>query len=144
MIAEDDPFIGQLRATNAAFDHVVGLRGVVHLDLHMDANALAAEVILDRQTALPVVGRNGAVHICEQRLCIVPGKRQRHDFRDRNCLLDGNALGAGNGGPSWSERIAGHHEVICDGAALNVILGTPWTFWNDLASFVNPSSAGSL
>ena len=137
VIAEHDPFVGQLRAANAAFDHVVGLSGIVHLDLHVHAHALAAEVILDGQPALPVVGGDRAVHISEQGLGVVPGKRQRHDLRNRNCFLDGNALGAGNGGPSGGERIAGHHEVVSDGAALNVILGAPGAVGSDFALLVS-------
>ena len=60
VIAEDDPFVGQLRAANAAFDHVVGLDAVVHLDFQMDLHALAAEVILNGQSALPVLRGDGA------------------------------------------------------------------------------------
>ena len=47
MIAEDDPFVGQLCAADAAFDYVVGLGAVVHFDFQMNFYALAAEVIVE-------------------------------------------------------------------------------------------------
>ena len=81
VIAHHDPFVGQLCAADAAFDDVVGLGAVVHLDLEMDFHALAAEVILNRQSALPVLRSERAVQIFEQRLGVVPGERQRHDLR---------------------------------------------------------------
>ena len=58
-------------------------------------------------------------------------------FGSGNCLLDGNAFGAGNRGPSGSERIAGDHEVVGDGSALNVIFGAPGAVGIDFAFFVS-------
>jgi hypothetical protein len=52
-------------------------------------------------------------------------------------LLDRDALGAGDGGPSRSEGIAGHHEIVGNGAALNVILGAPRAVGNDFAFLVS-------
>ena len=51
--------------------------------------------------------------------------------------FDGNAFGAGNGGPSGSERIAGDHEVVGDGAALDVIFRAPRSVGIDLAFLVS-------
>ncbi len=60
VIAEHDPFVGQFGAADAAFDHVVGLDAVVHLDFQMDFHAVAAEVILDGQAAsASLAGRGG-------------------------------------------------------------------------------------
>src|SRR6202041_672822 len=137
VIAKHDPFIGQLRAANATLDHIVGLSGVVHLDLDVNAHSLAAEVVLDRKSALPVIWSDWAVHMGEQRFGVVPGKWQRHDLWDRHCLLDRNSFGARHRGPSRSERIAGHHEIVCDGAALDVILRTPGAFGDDLTFLVS-------
>ena len=128
---------GNCCAANAAFDHVVGLSGIVHFDFHVHAHALAAEVIFDGQSALPVIRSDGAVHVREQRLGVVPGEWQRHDLRDRNSFLDGNAFCAGNGSPSGSERVAGHHEIVSDGAALDVILRAPGAVGDDLAFLVS-------
>ena len=75
MIAQDHPFIGQIGAANAAFDDVIGLRAVIHFDFEVDFHAIATKVILNRQSALPVFRSNGAVHVFEQRLGVVPGKR---------------------------------------------------------------------
>jgi len=58
-------------------------------------------------------------------------------FGNRRGSLDGNALGAGDGGPSWSEGIARHHEIVSDSAALDVILGAPRAVGNDFAFFVS-------
>ena len=82
VIAEHDPLVGQLRAANAALDHVVRLSRIIHLDLHMHAYALAAKVIFDRQSALPVRWSQWTVHIREQWFGVVPGERQRHDLRN--------------------------------------------------------------
>ena len=137
MIAQHDPFVGQLRAANAPFDHVVGLSCVVHFDLHVHVHTLSTEVIFERQSALPIVGSQRAIQIGEQRLGIVPRKRQRHDLRDRNCFIDRDALRTGNGGPSRSERIARHHEVVGDRPALNVVLGAPGAVGTNLALFIS-------
>ena len=59
MIAHHHPFVGQFCAADAAFDDIVGLRAVVHFDFEMDFYAFAAEVILDRQSALPVLFARG-------------------------------------------------------------------------------------
>src|SRR4029077_18883545 len=50
-------------------------------------------------------------------------------------------LGAGNRSPSWSERISGHHKIIGDGAALDVILGAPRPFGDHL-TFLEPVFGG--
>ena len=92
MIAEDHPFVGQFGAADAAFDDVVRLEAVVHFDFEMDFFAVAAEVIGETESALPGFGSDGAVHIFEQRLGVVPGERQRHNFRGGDGLLDGDVV----------------------------------------------------
>ena len=87
MVAEHDPFVGQLCAANAAFDDVIGLRGIIHLNFQMDAHAIAAEVIVDGQSTLPCWRRDRTIHIFEQRFGIVPGERQSHYFWQRRCLI---------------------------------------------------------
>ena len=136
MIAEDDPFVGQICAADAAFDDVVGLEAVVHLDFEMDFHALAAEVILESAVRLARRLERRAVHVFEQRLGVVPGKRQRHDFRRGHGLLDRNALCAGDRGPARGLRVAGDHEIVSDGAALDVIFRAPWAVGIDFAFLV--------
>ncbi len=57
-------------------------------------------------------------------------------FGSGDCFFDRNALCSGNRRPSGSVGIAGNHEVVGDGAALNVIFGAPWSVGIDLAFFV--------
>src|SRR5262249_32910393 len=60
----------------------------------------------------------------------------RHNLWGRNSFFDRNALCAGNRGPSGSLRISGHHEVVSDCAALDVIFGAPWPIGIDSALLV--------
>src|SRR5579863_2948078 len=97
VIADDYPFVREVGATNPALDDVVRLDAVVHLDFEMDFHALAAETVLNRQSALPVLSipiawREWAVHVFEQRFGIVPGERQRYDFWRRDGLFDRNSF----------------------------------------------------
>src|SRR6266581_6529439 len=103
----------------------------------MNLHTLAAEVILDRQAALPILRSQGAVEVFEQWFGIVPGKRQGHDLGRGDCFFNGNTFCAGERGPSGSERVAGNDEVVGDGAALNVIFGPPRAVGIDLAFLVS-------
>src|SRR5207302_7808649 len=87
--------------------------------------------------ALPIFGSDGAVHVFEQGLGVMPGEWERHDLRSRDRFFDGNTFCAWDRGPSWSLRVAGDHEVVGDGAALDVIFGTPRTVGIDLAFLVS-------
>ena len=137
MIAHDDPFIGEFRAPNAAFNHVIRLDAIIHFDFEVDFYAIAAQVILEGQSALPVFRSDGAIHVFEQWLGIVPGERQSHDLRRGDCFFNGNAFRAGNRSPAGRLWIAGDHEVIRDRAALDVIFGTPRAVGIDFAFLVS-------
>ena len=50
-------------ATNAAFHNVVRFEGLLHPNLKMRAHPACTEVIRERQSALPVGGSDGAVHV---------------------------------------------------------------------------------
>ncbi len=84
VVAQHNPFAGQFCAADAAFDDVVRLGAIVHVDFQMNFHALAAEVILNRQSTLPVVGPEWAIQIFEQRLGVVPGEWERHNFWSGN------------------------------------------------------------
>src|SRR5258708_17379279 len=107
----------------------------------MNAHALAAQVILNRQSTLPIftmpiLGRQRSVHVFEQRLGVMPGERERHDLWRRHRLLNRNALRAGDGWQTRSLRVAGAQEVVSDGAALNVIFGAPRAIGDNFAFLV--------
>src|SRR5258708_25149108 len=93
--------------------------------------------MLEGQSSMPILGRKRSVDGFEQRLGVVPGERQRHDLWRRHRLLNRNALRAGDGCPSRSLRVAGDHEVVSDGPALNVIFGAPWAVGDDFTFFVS-------
>src|ERR1019366_7249348 len=124
MIAEHDPFLGQLRTANSAFDDVVRLDGIVHLDLEMDARLLTAEVVLEGQTALPVRRGDGAAEIFEQVRSVFVRKRKRHYLWSRHGLLQRNTLRSRNRRPARGERIARNQEVVSDRSPLDVALRT--------------------
>src|SRR2546430_13047790 len=42
---------------------------------------------LDRQRALPAFGGFHAIHVLEQRFCVMPGKGERRNFRKRGRLF---------------------------------------------------------
>src|SRR4029077_5834753 len=73
VIAHHDPFIGQVRAADTAFYDVIRLDAVVHFDFETGLHPAAAEVVVERQTPLPVFGSDGAVHALEQGLGVMPG-----------------------------------------------------------------------
>jgi hypothetical protein len=75
MVAEDHPFVGMFRAANARFGDVVGLDAGVHVHFQVDADPFAAEVIANRQAALPAFRGFGAVHIFEQGFGVMPRQR---------------------------------------------------------------------
>src|SRR5581483_9210173 len=135
MVAQHDPLILQLGATYAGFDDIIGLDGIVHLDFQMNSN-ISAEPVAKRQSALPTLGSDGTIHVFKERLRILPGERQSHDLGQRNCLFDWNALRAWNRGPAWGQRVAWNHEVISDGAALNVALRSPRSLGEDFALLI--------
>ena len=78
-LPEHDPLVGPLAPADPALDDVVRPHAVVHDDLHVRPHAPAPEAVLDRKPALPFLRRNGAVHVLEQRLRVLP--RERRDRR---------------------------------------------------------------
>src|SRR5208282_2842735 len=78
-----------------------------------------------RKAALPILGSFRAVHVLEEGLGVAPGNRQANNFWNRDGLLDGDALRSGNGGPAGRLRISRDHEIVGDGAVLDVAFGSP-------------------
>ena len=99
----------------------------------MHAHALAAEMILERQSALPGLRRQRSIHVLHHRLRIVPGERHTHDFRQRHRFADGNAPRARHRRPARRQRIARLNEIVSDRAALDVRLRPPRTIGENFA-----------
>ena len=137
MISENDPLVGRFAAADASFGDEVRTRAVVHVDFQVNDDALAAQFIFQRQAALPGVGSFGPIHFFEQRLGVMPGKRNAHDFGKRYRVFRANSFCAGNGSVAGREWIAGLDEIVGDGAALNVTLGAPGAVGVDRAFFVS-------
>ena len=151
MIAEQNPFVGQLTAANARFDDGVRLHAGVHVHFHTSFYR-AGEAVRDGQSALPIFWRFGAIHIFEKRFGVTPRKWKRGNLWQRVRLLSGDVFCAGDGSPSGRSRIAGNNVIVRDCATLDVALRAPRTIRKNFAARgtifcgigINEQSGGAL
>ena len=126
MIAEHHPFVVGCAAQFG--DHVVDRPLlIVHHELHVNFGVARAEVIRERQTALPVRGNGCAAEIAENHSGILCVDRHGGNVRKIRGVGGREALGGCRGGDAGRERIAGINLRVNNRAALDAAHRTPRT-----------------
>ena len=70
MVSHHNPLVREVRCLESALHDVIRLDRVIHLDLEMHHGLFSAQVIFDRQAALPAIGRDRAAQVLQEGLGI--------------------------------------------------------------------------
>ena len=118
MIAEHDPFV--IGGAAELGDHVVDWPLlVIHDELHVNFGVAGAEVIGEREAALPIGGNGFSGEIAEDYGGILRVDRHGGDAREAGGVGGRETLCVRRGGNAGRERIAGIDLGVDDGAALD-------------------------
>lgn len=121
VIAVDDPLVGVRAAPNGG-DHVVERPGLpVEGDCDVHPRGPRAYVVSDGQRAPPRLRRDWPAELGQERLSVAVADRKHRDLGEGLRIGDGEASGAGLGGPTGRERVAGVGGHVHDAAALHAL-----------------------